>query len=181
VTMPATDAARPGITVGSTSEFSLFFHVRPGEEREIREAVTTLQSSPGYRPGDYALPIASIHEARFVLFDNDTRLLFATSFDGPWDAYMEDFASKPLKLFDSIFRHVEGYEGLPDLAAVKRFILGAQKSAGGYSRNYGGTVKEIRKAQRVDGAFQRVLDDPAAEEALQHPALAPLLDEAADA
>ena len=25
---------------------------------------------------------------------------------------MEDFASKPLQLFDSIFRHVEGYEGL---------------------------------------------------------------------
>ena len=29
------------------------------------------------------MPIASIHEARFVLFDGDTRLLFATSFDGP--------------------------------------------------------------------------------------------------
>jgi hypothetical protein len=26
-----------------------------------------------------------------VLFDDDTRLLFATSFDGPWDAYMDDF------------------------------------------------------------------------------------------
>ena len=181
MTTPATDTTRPGITVGSTSEFSLFFHVRPGEEAEIREAVTALQHSPGYRPGDYALPIASIHEARFVLFDDDTRLLFATSFDGPWDAYMVDFASKPLKLFDSIFRHVEGYEGLPDLAAVKSFILGAQQSAAGYSRNYGGTVKELRKAQRVNSAFQRVLDDPAAEAALQHPALAPLLDEAADA
>ena len=178
---PATDAARPGITVGPTSEFSLFFHVRRGQEAEIREAVTALQNSPGYRPGDYALPIASIHEARFVLFDDDTRLLFATSFDGPWDAYMVDFASKPLKLFDSIFRHVEGYEGLPDLDAVKRFILSAQQSATGYSRNYGGTVKEIRKARRVNDAFQRVLDDPAAEEALGHPALAPLLDEAADA
>src|SRR3954453_20527562 len=181
MTTPATDAARPGITVGPTSEFSLFFNVRPGQETEIREAVNALQGSPGYRPGDYALPIASIHEARFVLFDDDTRLLFATSFDGPWDAYMVDFASKPLQLFDSIFRHVEGYEGLPDLAAVKGFILSAQQSASGYSRNYGGTVKEIRKAQRVNDAFQRVLDDPAAEEALGHPALAPLLAEAADA
>src|SRR3954470_5598270 len=181
LTSPVSNADQHGITVGPTSEFSLFFHVRPGQEPEIREAVTALQSSPGYRPGDYELPIAVIHEARFVLFDDDTRLLFATSFDGPWDAYMEDFASKPLKLFDSIFRHVDGYEGLPDLAAVKRFILSAQQSASGYSRNYGGTVKEIRKAHRVNAAFQRVLDDPAAEEALAHPALAPLLDEAADA
>ena len=32
----------------------------------------------------------------------------------------------------------------------------------------------------VNEAFQRMLDDPAAEEALQHPALAPLLEKAAD-
>src|SRR5881628_2119452 len=108
VTTPATDRARPGITVGSTSEFSLFFNVRPGQEAEIREAVAALQSSPGYRPGDYELPIATIHEARFVLFDDDTRLLFATSFDGPWDAYMDDFATSgpTLALFDLIFQHV---------------------------------------------------------------------------
>lgn len=90
---------RPGVLVGSTSEFSLFFRVKPGHEEAVRTAIQTLQNSPGYRPGDYDLPIATIHEARFVLFDGDTRLLFATSFDGPWDAYMEDFASKPLQLW----------------------------------------------------------------------------------
>ncbi len=172
---------RPGVRVGSTSEFSLFFRVRPGHEKDIREAVQALLKSPGYRPGDYDLPIAVIHEARFVLFDGGTRLLFATSFDGPWDAYMEDFAAKPLRLFDSIFRHVEGYEGLPDLTAVNEFILSAQVTAGGYARNYPGTVKEIRKALRVNEAFQQVLDDPGAAEALRHPALKPLLNEAAEA
>ncbi len=180
MTTDATSTSRPGINVGSTSEFSLFFRVKPGSEGDLRKAVEVLQSSPGYRPGDYNMPIASIHEARFVLFDDDTRLLFATSFDGPWDAYMEDFASKPLQLFAAIFQHVEGYEGLPDLAAVKEFILSAQVTAGAYARNYGRTVKEIRKAERVNAAFQRVLDDPNAEDALQHPALKPLLDEAAD-
>jgi hypothetical protein len=168
------------VSVGSTSEFSLFFRVKPGHADAIREALRALQKSPGYRPGDYDLPIATIHEARFVLFDGDTRLLFATSFDGPWDAYMEDFASKPLHLFDAIFRHVEGYEGLPDLAAVKGFIVNAQVTASAYARNYGGTVKEIRKAERVNVAFQQVLDDPAAAEALRHRALKPLLDEAAE-
>jgi len=177
---PATVTPRPGVLVGSTSEFSLFFHVKPGHEEAVRETIATLQNSPGYRPGDYDLPIATIHEARFVLFDGDTRLLFATSFDGPWDAYMEDFASKPLQLFDAIFRHVEGYDGLPDVAAVRDFVLRAQVTATGYGRNYGGTVKEIRKALRVNNAFQRVLDDPAALTALQQPAMQPLLDEAAD-
>jgi hypothetical protein len=63
------------------------------------------------------VPIAVIHEARFVPLDNDTRLLFATSFDGPWESYMVDFASTPLKLFDAIFQYVEGYEGLTDVYA----------------------------------------------------------------
>jgi hypothetical protein len=143
---------------------------------------TDLQNTPGYRPGDYGMAITSIHEARFVLFDDDTRLAFITSFDGPWDAYMEDFftSGPTLGLFDVIFRHVEGYDGLPDLAAVRAFVLGAEVSAAAYARNYGGTVKEIRKAQRVNHAFQQVLDHPQAAEALQHPALQPLLDEAAD-
>lgn len=180
---PETDAARPGSTVGPTNEFTLFFHVRPGHGPALREALRTLQNTPGYQPGDYKMAIATIHEARFVPFDDDTRLLFATSFDGSWDAYMDDFLTSgpTLALFDAIFQHVEGYEGLPDLAALKAFVLGAQRPAGGYARNYPGTVKEIRKAQRVNNAFQRVLDDPAAAEALQHPALKPLLDEAGDA
>ena len=172
---------RPGIRVGSASEFSLFFRVLPGHGDALRGALTDLQNSPGYRPGDYEVPIASIHEARFVLFDDDTRLLFATSFDGSWDAYMEDFASKPLQLFAAIFEHVEGFGGLPDLNAVKEFILGAQVTAAAYARNYPGTVKEHRKANRLLDAFQEVLDDPNAEDALSHPALKPLMDEAADA
>jgi hypothetical protein len=177
-----TATSRPGRTVGPTSEFSLFFRVIPGHGEALRAALRDLQDTPGYRPGDYDVAIATIHEARFVLFDEDTRLAFVTSFDGPWDAYMEDFftSGPTLGLFDVIFRHTEGYGGLPDRTAVKSFVLGAQQTAAAYARNYGGTVKEIRKAQRVNRAFQQVLDDPGAAEALQHPALRPLLDEAAD-
>jgi hypothetical protein len=182
MTTSETATAHPGVSVGPTSEFSLFFHVKPGHGDDLREALRALQNHPGYRPGEYHVAIATIHEARFVLFDDDTRLLFATSFDGPWDAYMDDFftSGPTLELFDAIFQHVEGYEGLPDLAAVKAFVLGAQETAAAYARNYGGTVKEIRKAERVNTAFQQVLDDPEAAGLLQQPALKPLLAEAAD-
>src|SRR3954451_24330746 len=187
----ASQTSRPGVSVGLTSEFSLFFQVMPGHGDDLRESLQTLQHHPGYRPGEYHMAIATIHEARFVLFDDDTRLLFATSFDGPWDAYMDDFftSGPTLQLFDSVFHHVEGYEGLPDLAAVKAFVLSAQQTAAAYARNYGGTVKEIRKAQRVNAPLQpglphphvpRVLDHPAAGQALEHTGPQPLLDEAAD-
>src|SRR3954453_24152277 len=178
----ARGASRPGNAAGPTSEFSLFFRVKPGEGAALRAALRELQETPGYRPGDHGMAIATIHEARFVLFDDDTRLAFITSFDGPWDAYMDDFftSGPTLALFDAIFGHVEGYEGLPDLAAVKTFVEDAQQPAAAYARNYGGTVKEIRKAQRINAAFQQVLDHPEAAEVLQHPVLKPLLDEAAD-
>lgn len=175
-------AVRPGVSVGPTSEFSLFFVVKQGHGGELRDALQALQNHPGYRPGEYNMAVVSIHEARFVLFDDDSRLLFATSFDGTWDAYMDDFftSGPTLQLFDAVFQHVEGYDGLPDVEAVKAFVLGAQVTAAAYARNYGGTVKEIRKAVRVNAAFQEVLDDPAASGPLQQPALQPLLDEAAD-
>ena len=178
----ATGSSRPGVSVGPTSEFSLFFRVKPGGAEPLRAALRDLQNTPGYRPGDYGMAIATIHEARFVLFDDDTRLAFVTSFDGPWDAYMEDFftSGPTLALFDTIFRHTEGYDGLPDLATVKAFVLGAEQGAAAYARNYGGTVKEIKKSQRVNAAFQQVLDHPQAAQALQHPALQPLLAEASD-
>jgi hypothetical protein len=178
----ASATSRPGLSAGPASEFTLFFHVKPGDGPALRDALEALQSAPGYRPNDHNMAIATIHEARFALFDDDTRLLFATSFDGPWDAYMDDFfnSGPTLALFDAIFKHVEGYDGLPDLAAVKDFVLGAQMSAAAYARNYGGSVKEIRKALRVNDAFQQVLDDPQAADALGHPALEPLLDQAAD-
>src|SRR3954464_3782359 len=134
---PATGRSRPGLSVGPTSEFSLFFRVKPGEGESLRAALRELQETPGYRPGDDGIAIKTINEARFVLFDDDTRLAFVTSFDGPWDAYMDDFftSGPTLALFDAIFRHTEGYEGLPDQAALRAFVLGAQTTAAAYARN----------------------------------------------
>src|SRR3954449_12211855 len=151
----AATSSRPGLSVGPTSEFSLFFHVLPGHGPTLRRALRDLQDTEGYRPGDYGMAVQTIHEARFVLFDDDTRLAFVTSFDGLWDSYMEDFftSGPTLGLFDQIFRHVEGYDGLPDLAALRAFILEAERPAAAYARNYPGTVKEIRKAVGVNAAF----------------------------
>ena len=66
-------------------------------------------------------------------------------------------------LFDVIFRHVEEYDGLPDLLTLYAFILEAEQSAAAYARDYGGAVREFTKAQWVK-AFPRVLDHPAAAE-----------------
>lgn len=64
---------------------------------------------------------------------------------------------------------------------LKQIIMSAQVRAASYFNAIADlTHPEIRKASRLNEAFQRVLDDPAAAEALQHPALKPLLELAAD-
>jgi hypothetical protein len=83
---PGTGQPQPGLTVGPTSEFSLFFRAKPGESSSLRAALADLQNTPGYRPGDYGMAVSTIREARFVLFDDDRQLAFITSSDGPWDS-----------------------------------------------------------------------------------------------
>src|SRR3954451_16043615 len=58
----AAGVSRPGVSVGPTSEFSLFFRVKPGEGEGLRTALGDLQDTPGYRPGDYGMAIRTIHE-----------------------------------------------------------------------------------------------------------------------
>ena len=151
MTTRSTNGTHPGLMVGPTSEFSLFFRITPGRADDLRAALQELQQTPGYRPGEYDMAIQTIHEARFVLFNNDTQLAFITSFDGPWEAYMEDFftSGPTLGLFDAIFGHVEGYDGLPNREALRAFILGAEEPAAIYARNYGA---RSRRTGRLSGS-----------------------------
>ena len=111
--------------------------------------------------------VGSLHQARYVLFDNGTRLLVATTFDGDWDVYIDDFAaSYILDAWDAFLIHCEGYpdEGKASLTVeeIKEFLTANQVTASDLYITYPGvTAKEIQKALRVDTAFQQVLDTPA--------------------
>jgi hypothetical protein len=64
---------------------------------------------------------------------------------------------------------------------LKQIVMSAQIPAVSYYDALSDkTMPEIRRALRVNQAFQQVLDGPDAAEALQQPALEPLLDLAAD-
>ncbi|MDT0452811.1 hypothetical protein [Streptomyces hesseae] len=85
--------SRPGLKQGRTHEFTLFFNVKPGQGQQIREVF----QQPGFekRREEMNTRIGTLHDARWVLFDDDTRLMFATNFDGDWDAYIDDFSATP--------------------------------------------------------------------------------------
>ena len=176
---------RKGARIGPVSELSVFLKVKPGREQLIRE---TFNLPPELKAtNEKAIKdLGSLHNARYVLFDDGTRLLVATTFDGDWDIYIDDFsASGVLDAWDTFLIHCEGYpdEGKASLTQeeVKEFLTANQVTAADFYVDYPGvTNKEIKEALRVDTAFKQVLDTPGAAEALQHPAMKPLLELAAD-
>jgi MFS transporter len=56
--------------------------------------------------------LGTVHDLLFVIFDNDTRVIFASTFDGDWDPYIDDFATIIPDEIDLLFHELEGYPGI---------------------------------------------------------------------
>jgi hypothetical protein len=194
-----------GLSDGVVSELATYWNVLPGHEDELRAA--TQRFADTLRSVDRDANIRTgLRDQRHVIFDNGQRLMWATTFESEWDPYFEDFVQIGLEHFLDWMQHTAEYTHVaewleksggaeqfrldnPDLEAqmkrsiggLKAIVSSVQSPACGYFNNLSTwTMPEIDKGMRVQEAFQRVLDDPAAEEALRHPALQPLLDQAAD-
>jgi len=97
--------------------------------------------------------VGTVHDMRFVILDNDTKLLFCTAYDGDWDSYITDFATKIPDAMDGLFSVVEGWPGIRS-ATVKDFIAKNQIAATGWYVAYPKeTVASIRAAVKVRDAL----------------------------
>jgi len=65
-----------------------------------------------------------------VFIDNDTRLLFATSFDGDWDTYIDDFIALIPDYLDLMDSAWEGWPGIrdPELRIISLSTRSRQKA-----------------------------------------------------
>jgi hypothetical protein len=188
---------KPGAKSGKRDELTMFYRVKPGHEKEIRKAIENFFADPVRTNMDDPrifkhIAQTGVHDIRLVLFDNDTRLVWLTSFDTEWDPYIDDtFAVRNnLVEYGKILQHtVEAPEGVADpnspiqknSRGVKDLFLAQRVAAVGYAPTFPNeTTWEIKKGERLRKAFEEVLDHPEAEEALKHPALKPLLDLAAE-
>ena len=102
--------------------------------------------------------VGTLHDMRFVFLDNDTKLLFATAYDGEWDAYIDDFATKIPDDMDIIFSAFEGWPGIRS-PEVKDWIVKHQITAEGwYVAHPDLTVAETGRLKRVGKAVDEFLD-----------------------
>src|SRR5215467_14040877 len=109
----AATAGRSGLRQGRVSELTMITNFAPGGAQRLRALLNTLGNN--FQGADM---VGTLHDMRFVFLDNDTKLLFATAYDGDWDSYIADFSTKIPDGLDALFSTLEGYPGMHNPAVA---------------------------------------------------------------
>ena len=185
-----------------SSELATFFEVKPGHAEELREAVQRFEEKIRAQEPPEVIH-TGLRSTRHVIFDEGTRLLWCTTFETDFDPYFDDaIMTVGVENFIDWIQHttegdaiVDWYErsggaaafdqnrddyeeiALKALPELKEIITHVQVGAAAYFESLSTwTMTEVIRAAQLTAAFNEVLEDPAAEQALQHPALRPLLE-----
>ena len=142
---------RPFKYHGKQGEWTLLAPFKPGGAEKARALVARA-------PGGMLTGI--LHNIRVAGIDNDSRMLFATIYDGDWDRYIDDFAAHPqMKPFlDELWGNLEGYPGL-DSPDVHDYLAKNSVQVDFFWTAYpDSTVDRLKRAERVLAGVEQVLD-----------------------
>ena len=155
-----TNAGRIGLRQGKVSELTVIAPFAEGGAKRLRALLKALGANFG-AAGD---KVGTLHDMRFVFFDDDTRVLFCTAYDGDWDTYIDDFVAKIPDELDLVFSTTKDWPGLAS-SGVKDHIVKYQITAEAwYVASPNLTVAETKKLERQGKALDEFLDkiaDPA--------------------
>ena len=141
---------RIGLRQGKVSELTVILKLLPGGAKRIRAALETGSTN--------ADKIGTLHDMRYALFDNDTKILFCTTYDTEWDPYISDFATQVPDDLDVVFGNCEGWPGIRS-PEIKDWIVKHQIQADGwYVAHPDLTVAEAGRLKRVGKAVEEFLD-----------------------
>jgi hypothetical protein len=146
-------AGRVGARQGKVSELTAILPLAKGGAKRIRGLLELTEGN--FKGADI---VGTLHDMRFVFLDNDTKLLFATAYDGEWDAYIDDFVTKIPTSMDLFFCNVEGWPGIRN-PNVKDFLVRYQLTADAwYVGSPDLTVAETHRLEHVGKAVEEFLD-----------------------
>jgi hypothetical protein len=150
----AQTAGRIGARQGKVSELTVFLPFVKGGAKRLRGLLQLLEGN--FLAGD---AVGTVHDMRFVFLDNDTKLLFATAYDGDFDPYIEDFAAKIPNAMDLWLCNFEGYPGMRNPAAAADWIAKHQIAAEAWYVNSPNlTAAETRRLEKIGKAADEFLD-----------------------
>ena len=146
-------AGRVGARQGKVSELTGVLPIAKGGAKRLRGLLQLLEGN--FKGADR---VGTLHDMRFVFLDNDTKLLFATAYDGEWDAYIDDFVTKIPNALDLLFSNIEGWPGIHS-PSIKDWLVQHQITADAwYVASPNLTVGEARRLERLGQAVDEFLD-----------------------
>jgi len=151
---PVESAGRVGARLGKVSELTIIVPLVPGGAQRLRAFLRLLRGNLSQG----ADRVGTLHTMRFVFFDNDTRLLFATAFDGDWDTYIDDFVTKIPDFLDIIDSAWEGWPGIRSPGAKDYLVKHQITAEGWYVAHPDLTVAETSRLKRIGKAMDEFLD-----------------------
>jgi hypothetical protein len=152
-TAASVPANRAGMRDGQVSELTVIAPLKEGGGARLR----AIFAGAGGRFASTS-KVGSVHDMRFVFLDNDTKLLFASTYDGDWDSYINDFATLIPDALDVVFSEVDGWPGTRS-PQVKDFIAKYQLTASAwYVAIPDATVPMLKRGQRIAAAVDGLLD-----------------------
>jgi hypothetical protein len=152
-TTASVPANRAGMRDGQVSELTVIAPLKEGAGARLR----AIFAGAGGRFASTS-KVGSVHDMRFVFLDNDTKLLFASTYDGDWDSYINDFATLIPDALDLVFSEVDGWPGTRS-PQVKDFIAKYQLTASAwYVAIPDATVPMLKRGQRIAAAVDGLLD-----------------------
>ena len=101
----AQTAGRIGARQGKVSELTVFLPFVKGGAKRLRGLLQLLEGN--FRAAD---AVGTVHDMRFVFVDNDTKLLFATAYDGDFDPYIDGLRGEDSECDGSV---AVQFRGLP--------------------------------------------------------------------
>ena len=146
-------AGRIGARQGKVSELTAIIPLEPGGGKRIRGLLDLLGGN--FKGADV---VGTLHDMRFVLLENDTKLLFCTAYDGEWDAYIDDFVTKIPNSMDILFCNCAGWPGIRS-PVIKEWLVKQQLTADAwYVASPNLTVAETKRLEKIGAAVDELLD-----------------------
>jgi hypothetical protein len=159
--LPARTAQPPA---SGTQPLNALVRIIPGRRAALEQVLAAFRAridAGGPTPLD---EIGTVHFARWVILPDEAdggQLLFTSNFDGPWDDYIEDFASQSAPSFDAIYANCEGWpeRGARDVVAFKEYVRRHELPSNVYYRAYPtATVRQVRSALKLKATMNALLD-----------------------
>jgi hypothetical protein len=114
---------RAGLREGQVSELTVIVPLKEGGAARLSAILAAQRGRLGA-----TAKVGSLHDLRFVFLENNTKLLFASTYDGDWETYINDFATLIPDLLDVGFSEAEGWPGITS-PQVKDYIVKYQITA----------------------------------------------------